>query len=76
MSITAKLFINGKSQAVRIPKAFEFTGTDEVILRKEGAALVILPVRKDWTSFSDLPEADDDFMKDREELLDGDLVKW
>jgi len=35
MSVTAKLFINGKSQAVRIPKAFEFTGTDEVILRKE-----------------------------------------
>ena len=33
MEITAKLFTNGRSQAVRIPKACRFEGVDEVILR-------------------------------------------
>ena len=39
MEITAKLFRNGRSQAVRIPKAFRFEGVDQVIMRKEGEAL-------------------------------------
>jgi antitoxin VapB len=38
-----RLFRNGRSQAVRIPKDFEFAG-DEVVLRKEGERLVIEPV--------------------------------
>lgn len=41
----AKLFKNGRSQAVRIPKEFEFPG-DEVMLRKEGRSLIIEPVGK------------------------------
>jgi antitoxin VapB len=35
-----RLFRNGRSQAVRIPKDLEFSG-NEVVLRKEGARLVI-----------------------------------
>jgi antitoxin VapB len=38
----ARLFRNGRSQAVRIPKDLEFTGS-EVVLRKEGERLVIEP---------------------------------
>jgi antitoxin VapB len=38
----ARLFRNGRSQAVRIPKDLEFPGS-EVILRKEGDRLVIEP---------------------------------
>ena len=41
----AKLFKNGRSQAVRIPKEFEFA-CDEVTLRKDGHRLIIEPVRK------------------------------
>ncbi|GMR21533.1 MAG: type II toxin-antitoxin system VapB family antitoxin [Gammaproteobacteria bacterium] len=74
MSAKAKLFINGRSQAVRIPKALEFTGIDEVSIRKEGDALVITPARKNWVSFTALPKADDDFMQDRPELLVSDRV--
>ena len=70
----AKLFINGRSQAVRIPRAFEFTGIDEVIIRKEGEALIITPARKSWSSFKTLPKADDDFMRDRPDLLVNDRV--
>jgi antitoxin VapB len=36
----ASLFRNGRSQAVRIPKEFEFAG-DEVMISKDGARLVI-----------------------------------
>jgi virulence-associated protein VagC len=44
----AKLFWNGRSQAVRLPRAFRFEG-DEVLIRKEGDAVVLEPVgRKKW----------------------------
>ncbi len=40
-----KLFKNGRNQAVRIPREFEFTG-DTAIMRKEGERLVLEPVPK------------------------------
>lgn len=44
----AKLFWNGRSQAVRLPKDFRFEG-DEVSIRREGDAVVLEPIRKpDW----------------------------
>ncbi len=39
---TAKLFTNGRSQAVRIPREFELPG-DTVNVRKEGNSLIIEP---------------------------------
>ena len=75
MEVTAKLFANGRSQAVRIPKAFQFEGVDEVILRKEGDVLIVLPARKSWRSFADEVErADDNFMVDRPDLMDDGRV--
>jgi len=40
-----RLFRNGRNQALRIPREFEFEG-DEAILRREGDRLIIEPVRK------------------------------
>ena len=37
-----KLFKNGRNQAVRIPREFEFSG-EEAIMRKEGERLIIEP---------------------------------
>ena len=77
MQATAKLFFNGRSQAVRIPKAYRFEGVDEVIIRKEGDALVIAPVRKTWKSYADeAPPAGEDFMADRPELTDSCRVAF
>ena len=39
---TVKLFTNGRSQAVRIPREFELPG-DTAVLRKEGDRLIIEP---------------------------------
>ncbi len=50
----AKLFWNGRSQAVRLPKAFRFEG-DEVEIRREGNAVILEPIpRREWpTGFID-----------------------
>lgn len=73
---TAKLFRNGKNQAVRLPKQFEFDGVNEVSIRKEGNAIVLLPVRKNWVSYATLPAAEADFMVVRPSLLDEKRVDF
>lgn len=73
---TAKLFKNGKNQAVRLPKQFEFRGIDEVIIRKEGDTIVLIPIRKTWLSYADLAAADDDFMSSRPTLVDDKRVSF
>ena len=45
MTATAKLFKHGGSQAVRLPKAFRFEGT-EVEIEKRGAEVVLRPKEK------------------------------
>jgi antitoxin VapB len=45
---TAKLFWSGRSQAVRLPKAFRFPGA-EVRIRRRGAAVILEPVVEDWS---------------------------
>ena len=61
MEATAKLFPNGRSQAVRIPKALQFEGVSEVVLSRQGDALLVVPLRKNWVSFAE--EAPPDFME-------------
>jgi antitoxin VapB len=41
----AKLFRNGRSQAVRLPKDFRFPG-DEVLIRKEGDTVILEPITR------------------------------
>ena len=43
---TAKLFINGRSQAVRLPKAFRFEGVQEVLIERVGDAVILRPPRR------------------------------
>jgi antitoxin VapB len=45
---TAKLFRNGRSQAVRLPKEFRFEG-EEVEIRRQGRNVILMPVpRREW----------------------------
>lgn len=69
MSTKAKLFRNGRSQAVRIPKELAFTGVDAVFIEKQGASLVLTPARATWESLAQLDPAADDFMAVRPHLL-------
>ncbi len=69
-TFTTKLFKNGQSQAVRIPKPCQFVGIEEVVIRREGNAIIITPKRKNWLSFAEVDAADPDFMDSRPELMD------
>jgi antitoxin VapB len=62
MMTTAKLFQNGQSQAVRLPKAFRLPGK-EVYIKKVGNAIVLIPMDHPWeTLFESLSQFSDDFM--------------
>ncbi|MCC8167004.1 MAG: antitoxin [Planctomycetes bacterium] len=72
----AKLFENGRSQAVRLPKEFRFAG-DAVGIRRVGKAVVLVPIDEPWdTLFDALGQFSTDYMADgrprqeRQELED------
>jgi antitoxin VapB len=60
---SAKLFQNGRSQAVRLPKEFQFSG-DEVFIQRHGDAVILIPHEKAWEVFMEgLTGFSKDFMK-------------
>lgn len=74
---TAKVFINGNSQAVRLPKKFRFN-EDEVVVQQLGDAILLVPKDALWKTFmegvnsftSDIFEGgrDQGVQKEREDL--------
>lgn len=65
---TAKIFMNGRSQAVRLPKEYRFDDK-EVLVRKEGNDIILSPKPKSWDEFfKNTPLPTDDFMNDRVDL--------
>ena len=68
MPRTAKVFMTNRSQAVRLPKDFQFT-TDEVLIRKVGDDVILSPRPRDWKSYLEsAPVASDAFMAEVEDL--------
>lgn len=63
MTKVAKLFVNGRSQAVRLPREFRFAGT-EVRVTRFGRGVLLEPVTSDVADwFADLDRyASDPFM--------------
>ena len=47
---TARLFLNGRSQAVRLPKEYQFNG-ENVYIQRVGEAVILFPVDKEWEVF-------------------------
>ena len=61
----AKIFMNGRSQAVRLPKEYRFD-TDEVYITRKGKNIIISPKEPTWDEFFDSNSVfDNDFLKDR-----------
>jgi antitoxin VapB len=64
---TAKLFMNGRSQAVRLPKEFRFQG-GEVLVKQFGGGVLLLPRSTSWDEWFDGLEAfPRDFMRERKQ---------
>ena len=68
MQRTAKIFMNNRSQAVRLPKEFQFK-KEEVFIRKEGDDVILSPRPKDWSAYlRDRPLASEEYMTNVEDL--------
>jgi antitoxin VapB len=64
---TAKIFQNGQSQAVRLPKEFRFDDS-EVFIKKSGNIVQLIPRSDSWNSlFGSLKKFSGDFMTEREQ---------
>ncbi|WP_295390809.1 antitoxin [uncultured Thiodictyon sp.] len=68
MQKTAKLFLNGRSQAVRLPAEFRFEGK-EVYIERSGDTVILRPKLAGWDDFFAGPSATpDDFLADRGDI--------
>jgi antitoxin VapB len=71
MSRTAKLFKNGRSQAVRLPADYRFEGSEVYVRRDPTTGDVILSRRPNsWKKFFELTESfgiPDDFLRERQD---------
>lgn len=64
---TARIFRNGKSQAVRLPKEFRFK-EDHVFIKKSGNVVLLIPVRNSWDVLENSTgKFSDDFMAKRKQ---------
>ena len=64
LMMTAKVFKNGRSQAIRLPKECRFS-SDEVMVNKIGDVVILLPKENKWDSFMKAIDMfSDDFMAD------------
>jgi antitoxin VapB len=63
----ARLFVNGRSQAVRLPKDCRFSGSD-VYIKKLHGVVMLIPKDDPWASLiSSLNHFSEDFMTTREQ---------
>jgi antitoxin VapB len=64
----AKIFYNGRSQAIRLPKEFRFD-TDEVFVTKDGENLILSPKpRITWDEYFATAEKFPDFDLERDSV--------
>ena len=64
---TAKVFVTGRSQAVRLPKEYRFDA-DEVCITRSGDMVILFPRHKGWSLLERaLSNFTDDFMAERDQ---------
>lgn len=76
MTTIAKLFMTGRSQAVRLPKSLRFEGSD-VIAKKFGNGVLLLPVDAPWALMQEaLTEFEPGFEIVREQPQQAPREDW
>lgn len=76
MPSTAKVFMTGRSQAIRLPKEFRFD-CDEVLIERDGDKVILKAKPKSWKEYfestkgfsEDYPDKIDDLAMQERELL-------
>lgn len=70
--LAAKVFMNGQSQAVRLPKEYRFSD-NEVMSHKIGNMVLLFPKGEEWAGLlASLDMFSDDFMADGREQYTAD----
>jgi antitoxin VapB len=68
MQRKAKIFMNNRSQAVRLPKEFQFNAS-EVFIRREGDDVILSARPSDWSAYlTSGPVASKEFMEGVDDL--------
>lgn len=71
--LTAKIFTNGSSQAVRLPKEFRFSG-NEVYAQKIGDSVMLFPKEQAWETFMEgIKGFTDDYFNVLDSSNDNDI---
>jgi antitoxin VapB len=71
MADTAKIFTSGRSQAVRLPKEYRFTGSEVYIKKEKGKVILSEKPQKTWAEIFRDFNGDPDFTVRRELLKDS-----
>lgn len=76
MNTAAKLFTSGRSQAVRLPKALRFEGT-EVVAKRFGNGVLLLPMDDPWQLMREaVQEFEPGFTLQREQPAQQEREPW
>ena len=76
VATTARLFMTGRSQAVRLPKSMRFEGT-EVIAKRFGNGVLLLPIDAPWSAMQEaLFEFEPGFRIEREQPTQAPRKDW
>ncbi|HGW5540860.1 TPA: type II toxin-antitoxin system VapB family antitoxin [Pseudomonas aeruginosa] len=67
---TVSIFMNGRNQAIRIPRDMEYQGVSELEIIRDGETLILRPVRPSWGSLRDVVTADNDFLTERQDVIE------
>lgn len=70
MPRTVSIFRNNRNQAIRLPRDLEFQGVTELTIERQGDTILLRPVRPDWLSLADEPRGDEDFLRERPDLIE------
>ncbi|MDR1432416.1 MAG: type II toxin-antitoxin system VapB family antitoxin [Propionibacteriaceae bacterium] len=77
MTARVSVFKNRENQAVRIPKAMAFPeDVKELEISRVGNVITLRPPRKSWSSFAELPLADEDFLAERPDVVGASRVDF
>ena len=75
MITTAKIFTNGRSQAIRLPKEFRFKDNEVYINKIDDIVIIIPKEKKKEILLKSLDKFTDDFMNDRDQLKNQNRKK-
>jgi antitoxin VapB len=67
---TVSIFKNSSNQAIRIPRDMEFQGVSELEIIRKGDTLILRPARPSWGSLRDVPPADANFLRERQDVVE------